>query len=465
MSFSENKITEKTITNQTDGSIRQSKLFDFQPIENKRVEVSFTASEISSDGGLLLVKDIEGQAGIIKALVSCIEDTRHQSYIEHTLEEIAAQRVYQIVAGYEDANDCNTLRDDSILKMSVGRLPMTGNALASQPTMSRFENTPRASELYNIAYAFTDKFVESYGAEPPVIIIDADDTNSDTHGAQQLTLFNNYYGEYCYMPLHIYEGLSGKLITTILKPGRRSKSANVYGILKRLIVHLRKSWQNTVIIVRGDSHFCSKELMDWCAGKSNIRFITGLTGNSLLNSKVEYLVKSCQNEFARFGKPIKRYHTFTYKAESWKNLQRVIAKIEVSAKGTNIRFIVTDLWEYRTKALYELGYCGRGRMELNIKDHKTYLQSGRMSCNSFYANQFRLFLHSAAYVLMHSLQENMLKKKGLAAITMKTLRERIIKIAAQVRELKTKIKVEFPASCPQTELLENYFLEIGQLRR
>ena len=464
MSLSENKITEKTLTSQTDGSICQGKLFDLQPIENKRIEVSFTASEISSDGGLLLVKNIEHQTGIIKSLVSCIEDTRHQSYVDHTLEEIAAQRVYQIVAGYEDANDCNTLRDDTILKMSVGRLPMTGDALASQSTMTRFENTPRASELYNIAYVFADKFVESYKSEPPVIIIDCDDTNSDTHGAQQLALFNNYYGEYCYMPLHIYEGLSGKLITTILKPGRRSKSANVYGILKRLIAHLRKSWKNTVIIVRGDSHFCSKELMDWCMSQSKVHFITGLTGNSVLNSRVEYLVKSCESEFSRYGKPVKRYHSFDYKAGSWENQQRVIVKIEVSAKGTNVRFIVTDMLEYRSKALYEQGYCGRGRMELNIKDHKTYLKSGRMSCNSFCANQFRLFLHSAAYVLMHSLQENMLKTKGLAAVTMKTLRERFIKIAAQVRELKTKIKVEFPASCPQANLLENYFLEIGQLR-
>lgn len=465
MSFSENKITENTLDNQIDGSICQGKLFDLQAIENKRVEVSFTASEISSDGGLLLVKDIEGRIGIIKSLVSCIEDTRHQSYVDHSLEEIAAQRAYQIVAGYEDANDCNTLRDDTILKMSVGRLPMTGNALASQSTMTRFENTPRASELYNIAYTFADQFIGSYPSEPPVIIIDCDDTNSDTHGAQQLSLFNNYYGEYCYMPLHIYEGLSGKLITTILKPGRRSKSANVFGILKRLVAHLRKSWKNTVIIVRGDSHFCSKELMDWCVGQPKIHFITGLTGNSVLNAKVKYLAESCENEFARYAKPIKRYHSFSYKAGSWQNQQRVIVKIEVTSKGTNIRFIVTDLWEYRTKALYEQGYCGRGRMELNIKDHKTYLQSGRMSCNSFYANQFRLFLHSAAYVLMHSLQENMLKTKGLAAVTMKTLRERFIKIAAQVRELKTKIKVEFPASCPQAKLLENYFLEIGQLRR
>ena len=465
MSFSENKIIENTFDNQTNDAICQGKLFDLQPIENKRVEVSFTASDISSDGGLLLIKNIESKTGIIKALAKCIEDTRHQSYVDHSLEEIATQRVYQIVAGYEDANDCNTLRDDTILKMSVGRLPITGNSLASQSTMTRFENTPRASELYNIAYVFANNFIESYSCEPPVIIIDCDDTNSDTHGGQQLTLFNNYYGEYCYMPLHIYEGLSGKLITTILKPGRRSKSANVYGILKRLIAHLRKSWKNTVFIVRGDSHFCSKELMDWSVKEPKVRFITGQAGNSVLNSKIEYLVKSCENEFARYGKPIKRYHSFGYQAGSWENQQRVIAKIEVTHKGLNIRFIVTDLWEYRAKALYEKGYCGRGRMELNIKDHKTYLHSGRMSCSRFCANQLRLFLHSAAYVLMHSLQENMLKKKGLAAVTMKTLRERFIKIAAQVRELKTKIKVEFPTSCPQTELLENYFLEIGQLRR
>lgn len=151
MSFSENEITENISINQSDQSICQSRLFDLQPIDNKRVEVSFTASDISSDGGLLLVKEIESQIGIIKAVVSCINDTRHPGYINHSLEEIAAQRVFQIVAGYEDANDCDKLRDDTILKMSVGRLPVTGKPLASQPTMTRFENTPKVSELYNIA--------------------------------------------------------------------------------------------------------------------------------------------------------------------------------------------------------------------------------------------------------------------------------------------------------------------------
>jgi hypothetical protein len=465
MSFSENKITEKTSLDQKVPQTTQQSLFDLPPIDNKRVEISFTGHDISSDGGLLLVKEVERQIGIIKSITSCMVDDRCQGYVQHSYDEIAAQRVYQIIAGYEDANDCNKLRNDTILKMSVGRSPISGNALASQPTMTRFENAPAIKELYHIAYAFAQHFVSSYDSEPPVIIIDCDDTNSDIHGGQQLGLYNDYYGEYCYMPLHIYEGLSGKLISTILKPGRRSKGVNIYGILKRLVILLRKSWKNTVIIIRGDSHFCSKDLMDWCvAGQHNVRFMTGLTGNKILNSRVNDLVKSSENEYKRFNKPVKRYHSFSYKAQSWENEQRVIVKIEVTHLGTNIRYIVTDLWEYRTKALYELGYCGRGRMELNIKDHKTYLNSDRMSCNSFYANQFRLFLHSAAYVLMHTMQQNVLACNNLASVTIKTFRERFIKIAAHVRELKTKVSVELPITCPEAQLLEKYLLTIGQLR-
>jgi len=464
MSFSENKFTEKLTTTQASIPVRVSPLFDLPPIDNKRIEISFTGTDISSEGGLLLVKETERQIGLIKAITNCMEDDRHQGYVHHSYEEIAAQRVYQIIAGYEDANDCNKLRNDTILKMSVGRLPVQGKSLASQPTMTRFENTPTVSELYNIAYAFAHYFIHSYDAEPAVIILDCDDTNSNIHGGQQLGLYNDYYGEYCYMPLHIYEGLSGKLITTILKPGRRSKGANIYGILSRLITLLRKSWKNTVIIIRGDSHFCSKDLMNWCAKQSNVRFITGLTGNKVLNSHVEQLVISSQKEFKHFNKPVKRYHSFSYKAQSWETQQRVIVKIEVTHMGTNIRYIVTDLMEYRTKALYEKGYCGRGRMELNIKDHKTYLGSDRMSCNRFSANQFRLFLHSAAYVLMHTMQNSMLKANGLASVTMKTFRERFIKIAAHVRELKTKITVELPVTCPEAQLLEKHLLSIGKLR-
>jgi hypothetical protein len=409
---------------------------------------------------LLLLKEAEKRVGIAKALSDCILDGRHPGYISHTHYDMTFQRVMQIAAGYEDANDCNILRNDTVLKMCIDRAPVSGAPLASQPTMSRFENTPTNRELYRMAEAFLDNFMASYQAEPAVIILDADDTNADVHGGQQLSLFNDYYGEHCFMPLHIYEGFSRKLVTTILKPGRRNKSADVFAIIHRIIVRLRKRWKKTVIIVRGDGHFCSKELMDWSVGQPNTGFLTGLTGNAVLNREVAGMIKSMEDRFAHDKTPAKRYHSFSYKAESWKIQQRVIAKVEVSEKGTNVRFVVTNL-EYRTRALYEEVYCARGTMELCIKDHKTYLRSDRMSCSDFRANQFRLFLHSAAYVLMHSLQHCMQETSNIPSLVMKTFRERYLKIATVVRELKTKVVVEFPRACVEYIDIGKYLASLG----
>lgn len=439
-------------------------LFELSAVQSKRVEVGFTAHEVSADGGLLLLKEVENQIGIIKGLSSCINDTRHPGYVDHSIESLISQRVFQIAAGYEDANDCNQLKDDGVLKICAGQMPESSPSLASQPTMSRFENGLSYSELYNMAVFLANSFVSSYQEEPTAIIIDCDDTNSNTHGHQQFTLFNDYYGGYCYMPLHIYEGLSGKLITTVLKPGRRSKNTNVYAILKRLIGHLRKAWKNTMIIVRGDSHFCCKELMDWCHGQDKVNFITGITGNSVLHKLSETTVQSAEREFKQYGKSVKRYHSFLYKAASWGFQQRIIVKVEVTSMGTNIRYIVNNLHQYRAKQLYEIGFCARGNMELRIKDHKLYLRSDRMSCSSFLANQLRLFLHSAAYILMHTLQKEVLKGTVYATATMKTVQLKIIKVAARVKELKIKIKIELPVDFPVKELFKKCFGMFETLR-
>ena len=430
----------------------QQVLFNLTPVMDKKIELSFTGEDISSDGGLLLLKECEQQTGIIKAISECLTDGRHQSYVKHSYNEMITQRVMQIAAGYEDGNDCNSLRGDNILKLCSGLRP-TDNDLASQPSMSRLENTPGAKTLYRMAEAFLEGFVSSYPKEPAVIILDLDDTDSIVYGTQQLALFNDYYGDYCFMPLHIYEGTSGKLVTTILKPGRRSKGADVFAIIWRVVDRLRSHWKNTKIIVRGDSHFCSHQFMDWCADKGNVHFITGLTGNSALKKLSDITVESAQREFAQTKMPVKRYHSFGYKAESWDRAQRVVVKVEVTEKGQNIRYIVTDMRQWRTKHLYEKGYCARGAMELRIKEHKLYLQSDRMSCTSFKANQFRLFLHSAAYVLMHTLQTEMLQATEFAKSTFKTIREKVIKVAAYVKEMKTKIKVEFSAHCPQIKVI------------
>jgi len=428
-------------------------MFNLSDFGKKKVEVSFTNERISNDGGLLLLNEIENQIGLIDKLASCIVDTRHQSYIDHSIESMLKQRIMQIAAGYEDANDCNTMRDDGILKICAGKQ----QTLASQPTMSRLENLASARDLYRMGKVLVDSFVSSYNKVPSVIILDCDDTSALVYGQQQLALFNNYYGDHCYMPLHIYEGLSGKLVTTVLKPGRRSKSFNVFSFTQKLIEYLQQQWPQTLIILRGDGHFCSKEFMDWSQQKKKVRFITGITSNPVLNRLAATTIQSAERQYKQYGNPVKMYHSFEYKAASWDYRQRVIAKVEVSQMGTNVRYIVSNIRNVRTKALYENGYCARGAAELRIKDHKTYLRSDRMSCNSFLANQFRLFLHSAAYVLIHTLQNEVLKGTEFCKSTMKTIQLKLIKVAARVKIMKTKVKIELPVSFHSKWVFEKSF--------
>ena len=417
---------------------------DLFSVSGKPVELSFSGDQISSDGGLLLLRELENQLGLIGRISSCITDNRDQRYTDHSIKEMLIQRVFQIAAGYEDCNDCDDLRDDMIFKVCAGRLPQSGHELASQPTMSRLGNSIDNKDLYRMGLEFLDTFIYSYDREPKVIILDCDDTNNDTYGQQELSLFNNYYHEYCYMPLHIYEGLSGNLITTILKPGRRNKQSDVASLLKKLIGRLREEWANTMIIVRGDGHFASADFMQWCDGEYKTSFITGLSGNNKLHKLADVTIKSAEREFKQYSIPVKRYHSFWYQAGSWAKPQKVVVKVEVSDMGANIRYIVTDLIHFRTRDLYEKGYCARGAMELRIKEHKLYLKSDRSSCSSFAANQFRLFLNSMAYVLLHTLQKETLQGTEFVNATFKTIQNKIIKTAAWVKELKTKIKIEFP---------------------
>lgn len=433
------------------------------PLHGKRIEADFSGAQISSDGGVLLLREIEKQVGLLQGISDAIIDHRDQRYVQHQVSSLVAQRVFQISSGYEDGNDSSELRSDPVMKMCTGQLPHSGPDLGSQPTMCRLENAVSRSDLYRIAHVFATKFIESYGdTEPRIIILDCDDTNHNAYGEQLQIEYNHYYGEYCFMPLHIYEGLSGKLITTILKPGRRSKSLDVFSLLKRVIIFLRKKWKKTRIIVRGDSHFCSHELMDWAEDIEGVSFLTGLSGNAKLKKMVASTLRDAKIIFAQTKKKVKLYTEFSYQAGSWKQPQRVVAKVEYSDKGPNIRYIVSD-FQCGRKYLYEKFYCARGAMELRIKDHKTYLKSDRTSCNSFEANQFRLFLHSAAYVLIHTLQKELLRATELANATMKTIQLKVLKIATRVEELKFKIKVIFPASTPQRHNIERAIDILGIL--
>lgn len=423
----------------------------------KPVYLNFNGGNLTSDAGVLLIKELEQQIGLIARMAEAIPDYRDQRYIDHTYVELLRQRVAQITCGYEDANDCDSLRTDPSFKIFADRNPESGAPLGSQPTISRFENAISRTTLYRLAQVFVDCFIQSYEKEPKVIVLDFDDTDDPTHGNQQLTLFNGYFKEWCYMPLHVYEGLSGKLITTILKPGKRLPGTQILAILKRLVKRLREVWPNTLIIFRGDSHFCSPEIMDWIECQDKLHFVTGLTGYKPLKKQVALIVTRAKKLYERKGDKVTLFHSFRYKAASWSGYRRVVAKVEISAEGTNIRFIVTDFEDAKATALYQQIYCARGAAELYIKEHKLYLKSDRTSCHRFEANQFRLFLHSAAYVLFHALKTNILRNTQWAKATIETIRLRFLKIGACIKELKTKIKVELPSSYPLKQQLINSF--------
>jgi len=452
-------------------------IFSLTPINSKQIEVNFNAPDLSSQGGLLLIKEYEQQSGFVEKLSRCIEDTRSRFLVQHSYYEMLMQRICQIAAGYEDAGDSDLLRNDSILKICSGRLP-NDKALSSQPTITRLENKLTDRELYKIGEVFLEEFIASYKKAPKVIILDCDDSNFNTYGAQQGTLFNDYYGEYCYMPLFIFEGISGKMILPLLRPGRRNKSTNIYKMLRRIINRLRKVWKHTSFIIRGDAHFCCHELMDWneeqfiesqrfihwaCQQRS-IYFITGLTGNKALSTRTGEWVENAKQSFRKDGQPICFFRTFTYQAGSWKYAQRVIVKIEVNEKGTNVRYIVTNFKHNNSRFLYQELYCGRGQMELYIRELKTYLDAGRMSCNKFTANQFRLFLHAAAYVMLLAIKQKIFAGSELETVSMLTVREKIILTAVHIRVLKTKIKIEFPLNHPYKELLEAAFIKFKRWR-
>ena len=425
-------------------------LFKLEPVAGKKVTVDFSAPELSSLGGLSLVREYEKSSdSIIERIESCIKDPRREPMVVHSQTEMLRQRIYQIMAGFEDADDCDRLCRDGILKMCAGRSASDETDLASQPTMTRLENRLSRKELFDIGEAFIDDFIASYNSEPDSIIIDADDTNADTYGAQQFTLFNAYYGEYCYMPLLLFEGRSGKLILPILRPGRGNKAINISGLLKQLITKLRKKWKHTRIIVRGDSHFCSHDFMDWATEQQDgIHFITGLAGNVRLQKITAHWLDTAVASYKATGEEVRMFHSFMYKADSWKHPQRVVVKIEANSLGTNVRYVVTDFKGQRSSFIYSECYCDRGRMEQMIAELKNGLKADRMSCNKFSANQFRLYLHCAAYVILHSFQADMLVGTELERSTITTMREKLLLSAVSIDEKKTCIRLRFPQKAP-----------------
>jgi hypothetical protein len=419
----------------------------FKDISGKKVEVDFDGGDMSSDAGVLFLRETESDIGIINKVAEAIVDKRHPSYVKHKMIHLLTQRVFQIASGYEDSNDCNDLRNDPIFKMSCDKLPASDDPLASQPTMCRFENTPSRTTLYRIAGAILDVFLQSYKKAPEAIILDIDDTADATYGGQQLTFFNAFHDCYCYMPLHIYEGKTGKLVTTILRPGKRPSGKEIVSILKRVVARIRETWPEVGILIRGDDYYGSPQMYDYCK-EQNIKYVFGFKPYDPVVKKARTIMQKAKELYAESETPVKLYGEFSYQAGTWAEPLRIIVKAEYNHKGPNTRYVVTNFKSTYRKFVYETIYSGRGAAELMIKEHKNHLASDRTSCSSFQANQFRLFLHSIAYVLMHAFREKHLKGTEFAKAQFDTIQKKLIKVGARVRQLVTKIKVHLPSSFP-----------------
>src|SRR5205823_994799 len=410
------------------------------PVGNKAVDLDFDGGLLSSDAGLMLLKDPDEQLGLTRALAAVLKDPRDPRRVHFTLHDLLKQRVLQIAAGYEDANDANTLRHDPIFKLLLDRLPDTGPPLASQPTLSRFENHVSRTELYRMARVLVDQFIASYSHPPKVIVLDFDDTEDPAHGEQEQARYDGYYGGYCFLPLHLYEGLSGRLITTIFK-AKRFTGPQMLSVLKRLVKRLRQAWPDTLLIFRGDSHFAYPEVMQWIEAQANLSYVTGLTSNAVLQPLAREVVEQAKRASERDGDKITRFHATRSQAGTWSRSRRVVIKVEVSNQGVHTRFVVTDMEHARTKVLYQHIDCARGQAENESKDHKRSLQSDRTSCHRFEANPFRLFLHSAASVFLDTLRREVVKTTPWASATMETIQRRLLKLGARVQECTERITI------------------------
>jgi hypothetical protein len=421
--------------------------FDLPSVCRKKVSVGFDGGRLSSDAGVLLLRGVERKLGLAGRLASCIRDKRDPDLIEHSIEEMLKLRMFAIAAGYEDADDCDSLRHDPIFKMAVGRLPRTGEPLCSQPTMSRLENAPSRIEIARAMAAMVDQFCESYRRAPSSITLDIDDTFDAVHGHQQMSLFNAHYDERCFLPIHIYEGTSGKPVTVILREGKTPAGVEVRTILKHVIGRIRGHWPKVRILVRGDSHYGRVEAMEWCE-EQGAHYIFGFGGNAVLKAMTQEAADAlCVERATSSAAKLRTFATLRYGTKGWNKERRMVARIEATRNGLDIRYVVTSL-KGTAKHLYETVYCGRGQAENFIKWHKAQLASDRTSCRNPKANQFRLILHTGAYWLMLTARNAIAKRSPLRVAEFATLRLRLIKIAARVIEGAARIRVFLPTACP-----------------
>ncbi len=456
----------------------KAKKIEFKGLNKRKVVAAFDGGHISSDGGALLLRALDQHLGLTHKLAECFTDHRQQGLIEHTLEELVAQRVFGIALGYEDLNDHNELSLDPLLALCCGKVDVEakertnkhareqGKALASSSTLNRLELTPedatQQDRYKKIVYhreqiesLFVEQFLNAYDAPPEEIVLDFDATDDIIHGNQEGRFYHGYYGNYCYLPLYVF--CNKHLLAAKLRTSDKDGADGTEELLAFLVKRIRERWPDTRIVLRGDSGFCRESIMRWCE-QNDVRYLLGLAQNKRLRKQIARQMQKAKQCNEHTGHAERVFTEFRYRTlKSWTRPRRVIGKAEHLDKGANPRFIVTNIpgSEIQSRALYEEHYCARGEMENRIKEAQMDLFADRTSANTMRANQLRLWFSAAAYVLLDSIRRHTLKNTSLAKATCGSIRLKLLKIGAQLKISVRRFTISLASACPYQKIFHH----------
>jgi len=452
--------------------------FEFQGLSRRKVEVDFRGGQVSSDGGGLLLREVERRRGWIRDFATCFDDHRDARWVEHSVRALAGQRVFGLALGYEDLNDHEHLRADPLLAVLCEKADPTGadrwrqedkgKPLAGKSTLNRLEHGQGAGSRYKkvvvreaaVADLFVEKFISGQGAVPKVLILDLDATDDPLHGKQEGRFFHGYYDGYCYLPLYIFCG--DDVLCAKLRPSNLDASEGALEEVQRIVTRLRAAWPEVRILLRGDSGFARETIMAWCEA-DDVDFLFGLARNRRLEGMLTPALESARRWHELTGQPVRVFAELKYQTQkTWSQARRVIGKAEYLEQGANPRFVVTSLSaaDGGARELYEERYCARGEMENRIKEQQLDLFADRTSAATLKANQLRLWLSAIAYSLMNDLRVLGLKGTQLAQATCGTIRTRLLKIGALIRVSVRRVLIHLASGCPSQAVFAQAFLNL-----
>jgi hypothetical protein len=411
----------------------------FSPLSRRQIEADFSGGHITSDAGLLLLREVDKRHRLTQRLASVLNDSRNPVLVRHKLETMTRQRVFGVAAGYEDLNDHEALRFDQALQTAVGK----ENDLAGKSTLCRMEQQVDRQSVVKAHELLWQHFIEQHETPPKEIVLDFDGTDIPVHGDQPGKFFNAYYDHHCYFPLYVFCGRH--LLVSYLRTSNRSDSRHSWAILALLVKFIRQYWPNTRIMFRGDSGFYRPRLLSWC-DRNHVDYLVGISKNSRLLKDVEAPSRLVRDTHQKVGEKVSATYRFRYQAHSWKFPRWVVARLEEGELGSNPRFVISSRYDDGFKLYYEQ-YCARGDMENRIKDQQLYLFADRTSSVQWWTNQWRLILSGFAYTLFERLRAH-LKKTPFERMSAGNLRLKLIKVGAVIIRNTRRIRVLMSDSYP-----------------